>query len=177
MVSTVILGSISSPLLIWLCGVYIRIDNDGPAVIKGQRDDAEQNDVLCKELMVEYIVYELHIVDKDGIITWSSDYHLVGRHIEQDFSDFLPLLDFENEESDSMLLPYNTTTGGFKFPDFGDGARRFFANVIAFFAGFASVLLYAVICGIPLCAVVALLYWLLFGKIGLLKKLFKKLRG
>lgn len=76
-----------------------------------------------------------------------------------------------------ITLPYNTTTGGFKFPDFGDGARRFFANVIAFFAGFASVLLYAVICGIPLCAVVALLYWLLFGKIGLLKKLFKKLRG
>jgi serine phosphatase RsbU (regulator of sigma subunit) len=63
--------------------------------------------------MVEYIVYELHIVDKDGIITWSSDYHLVGRHIEQDFSDFLPLLDFENGESDSMLLPYNTTTEKF----------------------------------------------------------------
>lgn len=75
-----------------------------------------------------------------------------------------------------MELPYNTTTGGFTFPDLGDGVRHFVANVISFFAGFISVIFYMIVCGIPLLAVAALVFWLLFGKIGLLVKLFNRLK-
>lgn len=74
-------------------------------------------------------------------------------------------------------LPYSTNPhGGIELPDFGDGFRHFAAGLVSFFGGFITVLLYAVICGIPVLAVLGLLFWLLFGKIGLLKKLFEKLK-
>ena len=75
-------------------------------------------------------------------------------------------------------LPYRADgTGGFDWPDFGDGFRRFVFNIADFFAGFFKVVLYAVIGGVPILAVIAFLYWLLLGKIGLLKKIFLKLSG
>lgn len=73
-------------------------------------------------------------------------------------------------------LPYRTTEAGFQWPDFGENFRYFLANIVDFFAGFLQVLLYAIICGIPILAVIILGYWLLFGKIGLLRKLLKKLK-
>lgn len=75
-----------------------------------------------------------------------------------------------------MELPYNTRKDGFSFPDLSDGARRFFANIISFFVWLITALCYLVICGIPLFALLALLYWLLFGKIGIFVKVFKKLK-
>ncbi|MGP1458414.1 MAG: DUF4349 domain-containing protein [Treponema sp.] len=75
-------------------------------------------------------------------------------------------------------LPYRADgSGGFDWPDFGDGFRRFVSNIVDFFAGFVKVVLYVVIGGVPIFAVIAFLYWLLFGKIGLLRKIFNKLGG
>ena len=56
----------------------------------------------------------------------------------------------------------------------GEAFRHFASNIVDFFAGLLTVLLYIVICGAPLVGIAALLYWLLFGKIGLLKKLFRR---
>lgn len=74
-------------------------------------------------------------------------------------------------------LPYSTTpSGGIEFPDLGDGFRHFVAGLVGFFGGFITVILYGVICGVPVLAVIALFYWILFGKIGLLINLFNKLK-
>ena len=78
----------------------------------------------------------------------------------------------------SYHLPFRaTSSGGFEWPDMGEAFRRFASNIVDFFAGLLTVLLYIVICGAPLVGIAALLYWLLFGKIGLLKKLFRLLNG
>ena len=78
----------------------------------------------------------------------------------------------------SYHLPFRaTSSGGFEWPDMGEAFRRFASNIVDFFAGLLTVLLYIVICGAPLVGIAALLYWLLFGKIGLLKKLFRILNG
>lgn len=61
-------------------------------------------------------------------------------------------------------------------PTFGENFTNFLYSIKAFFAGFLKIILYVIICGIPILALLALLYWLLFGKIGLIKKLFKKLK-
>ncbi len=74
-----------------------------------------------------------------------------------------------------MELPYRTTDQGFQWPEFGRGFRRFISNVVDFFAGFVALLLYIVIFGIPILAAVAFFYWLLLGKVGLLRKIFKRL--
>ena len=55
--------------------------------------------------------------------------------------------------------------------------KDFIYDVGDFFVKFAKVLLGLIIYGIPILVLLALLYWLLFGKIGLLKKLFIILSG
>ncbi|MBO5137750.1 MAG: DUF4349 domain-containing protein [Spirochaetaceae bacterium] len=75
----------------------------------------------------------------------------------------------------TIELPYRTTDQGFQWPQFGNGFRRFLSNIVDFFVGFFTVLLYIVICGIPIIAAIAFFYWLLLGKVGILKKLFSKL--
>lgn len=76
----------------------------------------------------------------------------------------------------NLQLPYGTTSEGFEWPSWSDGFRRFAGNILEFFIGFLNVILYVIICGIPVLAVITLLFWLLFGKVGLIRKLFKKLK-
>ncbi|MCQ2597076.1 MAG: DUF4349 domain-containing protein [Treponema sp.] len=76
----------------------------------------------------------------------------------------------------NLQLPYRQTSEGFEWPSWSNGFRRFASNVLDFFIGLFQVILYVLVCGIPVVAIILLLYWLLFGKIGLIKKLFKKLK-
>lgn len=77
----------------------------------------------------------------------------------------------------SYQLPYGVVAGGgFEWPDVGESARRFAVNVVDFALLAAEFILYAVVCGVPVLAVLALAFWLLFGKVALLKRLFRRLR-
>lgn len=75
-------------------------------------------------------------------------------------------------------LPYRADPrgGSFKWPDIGDNARRFAVNVVDFLILATEFMLYAVVCGIPVLAVAAFSFWLLFGKVGLLKRIFRRLQ-
>ncbi len=76
-----------------------------------------------------------------------------------------------------VSLPYKSVQGGgFELPNLGDGFRHFVSNIISYFGGFVAVIFYVIICGIPLVALLAFLFWLLFGKVGLLVKLYNKLK-
>lgn len=73
-------------------------------------------------------------------------------------------------------LPYRTTDQGFQWPSLDRTVRRFLSNLVDFFVGFVAVVLYIIIFGIPILGLVALLYWLLLGRVGLLRKIFKGLK-
>ena len=75
-----------------------------------------------------------------------------------------------------LQLPYRTTDQGFQWPSLDRNVRRFLSNVVDFFVGFVAVVLYIIIFGIPILGLVALLYWLLLGRVGLLRKIFKGLK-
>ena len=76
----------------------------------------------------------------------------------------------------SFSLPYRSEEGqSFVLPSFKDSFRRFLSNVVDFFLGFIKIILYIVIFGVPVVALIMLLYWLLFGKVGILRKIFKKI--
>ena len=75
-----------------------------------------------------------------------------------------------------LQLPYRTTDQGFQWPSLDRTVRRFLSNVVDFFVGFVAVVLYIIIFGIPILGLVALLYWLLLGRVGLLRKIFKGLK-
>ncbi len=77
----------------------------------------------------------------------------------------------------NMSLPYRATDSGFQWPSLGADFRRLAANTVDFFASFLIVLLYIVIYGVPIVLALALFYWLLFGRIGLLRRLFSRLRA
>lgn len=75
-------------------------------------------------------------------------------------------------------LPYRASENqSFMLPNFKQGFRRFVSNVLDFLVGFVQFILYLIFYGIPVLAAIALFYWLLFGKLGLLKKLFRRLHG
>ena len=83
-----------------------------------------------------------------------------------DFSTIYINMQFEHGKDESGII----------LPDVKNSWNEFVSTVIAFFWGLFKVIFYIVIFGLPLLAVAALLFWLLFGKIGLLVRLFKKLK-
>ena len=74
-------------------------------------------------------------------------------------------------------LPPNTTEQGFVFPDTKSEFRNFLSNVLEFFSGFLFIILYIVIFGVPIVLLLFLLFWLCFGKVGLLRRLFNKTKA
>ena len=76
----------------------------------------------------------------------------------------------------NMQFERGKDEGGIILPNVKDSWNEFVSNVIGFFWGLLKVLFYIVIYGIPILAVAAFFFWLLFGKVGLLVKLFKKLK-
>lgn len=75
----------------------------------------------------------------------------------------------------SANLPMNQNESGFILPDTKSKAREFIGNVLEFFASFLFNILYILIFGTAVSLLVIFLYWIAFGKIGLLRRLFKKI--
>ena len=95
--------------------------------------------------------------------------------MEKQFRRLSNQIDFSTI-SISCSLPANTTEAGFETPDFLQGLKDFAYNALQFVCNFGLGILYIVLIGVPSVLLVALLYWLCFGKIGLVKKLFRKLK-
>lgn len=74
-------------------------------------------------------------------------------------------------------LPPNETEQGFTLPDTKSGFKSFLGTAASFFNGILFFLLYLILFGVPIILIVALLWWLCFGKIGLIRKLFKKVNS
>ena len=83
-----------------------------------------------------------------------------------DYSTIYINMQFERGKDESGII----------LPNIKDSWNEFLSNVIGFFWGLLKVLFYIVIYGVPIVAVAAFFFWLLFGKVGLLVKLFKKLK-
>lgn len=77
----------------------------------------------------------------------------------------------------SFVLPSNISSStGFIKPDMKEKFLDFASAILNFFAGLLMFICYLIVFGVPILAIAALLFWLLFGKIGLLRKLFNKLK-
>jgi hypothetical protein len=74
-------------------------------------------------------------------------------------------------------LPVNQTEDGFVFPDSSTEVRKFLGTVIFFFHHFLFIILYVVLFGVPSVLFAFLVYWICCGKIGLLRRLFRKIRA
>lgn len=75
-----------------------------------------------------------------------------------------------------FFLPTGQTETGYDYPDYGEGFREFKLNVLYFLKALVFGIIYIIVYGIPLAALALLLFWLLFGKVGIIRKLFNKLK-
>lgn len=75
----------------------------------------------------------------------------------------------------NMNLPTGFSETGFVWPDLGEDFKRFGVNFVNFCEKLFMGIFYISIFGAPLVAIVAFLFWLLFGRLGLLIRLFKRL--
>lgn len=73
----------------------------------------------------------------------------------------------------NFRLPYGKTATGGEKTSLKEGIRIFITNLKVFFPRCLTVFLYIIIFGIPILAFLAFLFWLLWGRVGLLKKLYK----
>ncbi|NLM01460.1 MAG: DUF4349 domain-containing protein [Treponema sp.] len=76
----------------------------------------------------------------------------------------------------NIHLPKNTNEQGFIWPSLGNDLKDLLSRTLYFFEGFLLLIIQIIIFGVPIVLFIAFLYWLTFGKLGLVKKLFKKLR-
>lgn len=74
-----------------------------------------------------------------------------------------------------LKLPQGYDDAGFVWPDMKEKLSSVGINIVYFFSGFLGFIIYIAAYGIPVIALLAVLYWLLFGRIGLLIRLFKVL--
>lgn len=76
----------------------------------------------------------------------------------------------------NFFMPQGKTNAGYQFPDYKKSFRQFAINVLSFLKTFVIALCYFVAFGIPLVAAFLFFFWLLFGKVGIIRKLFNKLK-
>lgn len=77
-----------------------------------------------------------------------------------------------------LELPVNQNgSGGFVLPSIRTAAREFVGDVARFFVAFGFVALKVVVFGVPCVLFLMLLFWLSLGKVGLLRRLFARIRA
>lgn len=76
----------------------------------------------------------------------------------------------------SVCLPESKIDRSVEYPDMNNSFTNLATNVLGFLAGLLMVIIYVILFGVPLFFIFAFLYWLLFGKIGLIKKFFRKIK-
>lgn len=77
-----------------------------------------------------------------------------------------------------LALPINQTeSAGFVLPSVRTAARTFLGDVASFFVAFVFVALKVIVFGVPCALFLMLLYWLAVGKVGLLRRLFMRIKS
>lgn len=75
-----------------------------------------------------------------------------------------------------MYLPFNQAEEGYSDSSFAEAAAELFHNFSGFLKDLILVIIGIIIFGIPILLVIALFYFVCFGKVGLLRKLFSRIK-
>ena len=130
---------------------------------------------ILQEKLESYLAGAKSISDLLEIERQLNDVTSELESMEKQFRRLSNQIDFSTI-SISCRLPANTTEAGFETPDFLQGLKDFGYNALQFLCNFGLGILYIILVGVPSVLLIALLYWLCFGKIGLVRKLFNKLK-
>lgn len=130
---------------------------------------------ILLERLQNYLASSSNVKDLIEIETKINDVTSELEQMQGNMNRLQKQITFSRIEIQAML-PAGSNERGFIFPDIKDGARNLLHNIVSFFVNFIFVLIYVFIFGTLIVFALILIYWLAFGKIGLVRKLFDKIK-
>lgn len=130
---------------------------------------------ILLERLQNYLASSSNVKDLIEIETKINDVTSELEQMQGNMNRLQKQITFSRIEIQAML-PAGSDERGFIFPDLKDGARNLLHNIVSFFVNFVFVLIYVFIFGTLIVLALILIYWLAFGKIGLVRKLFDKIK-
>lgn len=130
---------------------------------------------ILLERLQNYLASSSNVKDLIEIETKINDVTSELEQMQGNMNRLQKQITFSRIEIQAML-PAGSNERGFIFPDIKDGARNLLHNIVSFFVNFIFVLIYVFIFGTLIVLALILIYWLAFGKIGLVRKLFDKIK-
>lgn len=130
---------------------------------------------ILLERLQNYLASSSNVKDLIEIETKINDVTSELEQMQGNMNRLQKQITFSRIEVQAML-PTGSNERGFIFPDIKDGARNLLHNIVSFFVNFIFVLIYVFIFGTLIVLALILIYWLAFGKIGLVRKLFDKIK-
>ncbi|NLK45447.1 MAG: DUF4349 domain-containing protein [Treponema sp.] len=126
---------------------------------------------ILRERLESYLKNAPKIEDMISIERELNDVQSEIESMEGQFRRLSNQIDFATIYFDASLPP-NTTEQGFVYPDVGRKFSQFWADTLEFLASFLVGIFYFVVFVIPFILAAAFLYFICFGRLGLVKKLF-----
>ena len=147
-----------------------------------------------EDVSLRYYDLEGRLASKEELLATYRSYLARARNMEEILSVEARIADLHNEIEGTgkelrqlaNLIDYSTisldirgpaTSEPYRGPTLADRVGELFMGFGGFLSGAAVVLIGLVIYGIPVLLLAVVLFWLLFGKVGLLKKLFRIAAG
>ena len=127
---------------------------------------------ILRERLQSYLKNAPKIEDMLSIERELNDVQGEIESMEGQFRRLSNQIDFATIYFDASLPP-NTTEQGFTYPDVGRKFSQFWADALEFLASFLVGIFYFVVFAVPFVLAAAVLYFICFGRLGLVKKLFK----
>lgn len=126
---------------------------------------------ILRERLESYLKNAPKIEDMLSIERELNDVQGEIESMEGQFRRLSNQIDFATIYFDASLPP-NTTEQGFVYPNVGKKFSQFWADALEFLASFLVGIFYFVVFAVPFVLAAALLYFICFGRLGLVKKLF-----
>jgi len=126
-----------------------------------------------RELLRTFQSYLRRANNMDEILTVETRIADIQREIDNTGTKLRNLTDRIDYATIELRIQGPVTSAKYKGVTFGDKIKQLFGGFGDFLSSTAVVLLGIIVYGVPILALLALLFWVLFGKIGLLKKLWR----
>ena len=126
---------------------------------------------ILRERLESYLKNAPKIEDMLSIERELNDVQGEIESMEGQFRRLSNQIDFATIYLDASLPP-NTTEHGFTYPNVGKKFSQFWADALEFLASFLVGIFYFVVYAVPFVLAAALLYFICFGRLGLVRKLF-----
>ena len=126
---------------------------------------------ILRERLESYLKNAPKIEDMLSIERELNDVQGEIESMEGQFRRLSNQIDFATIYFDASLPP-NTTEQGFTYPNVGKKFSQFWADALEFLASFLVGIFYFVVYAVPFVLAAALLYFICFGRLGLVRKLF-----